>query len=150
MIRFFPRNDSKRCAAIGAAALAVGVALMATGAAIAQSTMQGVPNAMQGFSQNRDQPIQIEAASLEMRDKKKEATFAGNVKVIQGDTTMTSKTLVVFYDSGGDKHGSAEDCAPLAVVARKKSDHENHFELADLFWGVRGFACGTGSSGGAG
>jgi lipopolysaccharide export system protein LptA len=54
---------------------------------------------MQGFSQNRDQPIQIEAASLEMRDKKKEATFAGNVKVIQGDTVMTSKSLVVFYDS---------------------------------------------------
>ncbi|WP_207855844.1 LptA/OstA family protein, partial [Pseudomonas sp. 79_C] len=75
--------------------------LVATGAAIAQNTMQGVPNAMQGFSQNRDQPIQIEAASLEMRDKKKEATFAGNVKVIQGDTTMTSKTLVVFYESGG-------------------------------------------------
>ncbi len=65
----------------------------------AQSAMQGVPNAMQGFSQNRDQPIQIEAASLEMRDKKKEATFAGNVKVVQGDTTMTSKTLVVFYDN---------------------------------------------------
>ena len=61
--------------------------------------MQGVPNAMQGFSQNRDQPIQIEAASLEVRDKKKEATFAGNVKVVQGDTTMTSKTLVVFYDA---------------------------------------------------
>ena len=54
---------------------------------------------MQGFSQNRDQPIQIDAASLEMRDKKKEATFSGNVKVVQGDTTMTSKTLVVFYDS---------------------------------------------------
>ena len=51
-----------------------------------------------GFSQNRDQPIRIEAASLEMRDKTKEATFAGNVKVMQGDTTMTSKTLVVFYD----------------------------------------------------
>jgi len=112
MIRFFPRNDSKRCAAIGAAALAVGVALMATGAAIAQSTMQDVPNAMQGFSQNRDQPIQIEAASLEMRDKKKEATFAGNVKVIQGDTTMTSKTLVVFYDSGGgDKPAAPQPAA---------------------------------------
>ena len=54
---------------------------------------------MQGFSQNRDQPIQIEAASLEMRDKKKEATFTGNVKVVQGDTTMTSKVLVVFYES---------------------------------------------------
>jgi lipopolysaccharide export system protein LptA len=81
----------------GAAAFAL--ALIAAGAACAQGAVSGVPNAMQGFSQNRDQPIQIEAASLEMRDKKKEATFAGNVKVVQGDTTMTSKILVVFYDS---------------------------------------------------
>ena len=68
-------------------------------AAHAQSTMQGVPNAMQGFSQNRDQPIQIEAAKLEVRDKKQQATFMGSVKVVQGDTTMTSKTLDVFYES---------------------------------------------------
>ncbi len=68
------------------------------GKAAAQSTVSGVPNAMQGFSQNRDQPIQIESVSLEMRDKKKEATFTGNVKVIQGDTTMTSKVLVVYYE----------------------------------------------------
>jgi lipopolysaccharide export system protein LptA len=82
----------------GAAVLAL--MLLAIGNVAAQSAVQGVPNAMQGFSQNRDQPIQIEAASLEMRDKKKEATFSGNVKVVQGDTTMTSKTLVVFYESG--------------------------------------------------
>jgi lipopolysaccharide export system protein LptA len=81
---------------------ACAAALLATGPgpASAQSSATGVPNALQGFSQNRDQPIQIEAASLEMRDKKKEATFSGNVKVVQGDTTMTSKSLVVFYDSG--------------------------------------------------
>ena len=84
-----------RCARTAAFALA----LIGCGEAVAQSAVQGVPNAMQGFSQNRDQPIQIEAASLEMRDKKKEATFAGNVKVVQGDTTMTSKILVVFYES---------------------------------------------------
>ena len=82
------------------AAAVLAFALVASADALAQGAMSGVPNAMQGFSQNRDQPIQIEAASLEMRDKKKEATFAGNVKVVQGDTTMTSKTLVVFYDSG--------------------------------------------------
>jgi lipopolysaccharide export system protein LptA len=81
---------------VGAAAVAL---TMAGDGAGAQSAVTGVPNAMQGFSQNRDQPIQIESATLEMRDKKKEATFAGNVKVIQGDTTMTSKTLVVFYES---------------------------------------------------
>ncbi len=83
----------------------VGVALLTLALALAPdaraqgSTATGVPNAMQGFSQNRDQPIKIEAASLEMRDKQKEATFAGNVKVTQGDTTMQSKSLVVFYDS---------------------------------------------------
>jgi lipopolysaccharide export system protein LptA len=82
-----------RCA--GAFALALALICEAR----AQSAVQGVPNAMQGFSQNRDQPIQIEAAALEMIDKKKEATFSGNVKVVQGDTTMTSKKLVVFYDS---------------------------------------------------
>lgn len=87
-------------------------ALLAASAAFAQGSMSGVPNAMQGFSQNRDQPIQIEAASLEMRDKKKEATFAGNVKVVQGDTTMTSKTLVVFYE---DKSTQAPAPAPTGT-----------------------------------
>ena len=123
MIGFFPRNDNKRSAIVGAAALvATAVALVAGGAAIAQNTMQGVPNAMQGFSQNRDQPIQIEAASLEMRDKKKEATFAGNVKVVQGDTTMTSKTLVVFYESGGgDKPAAPPPAAKGAKSAPMQS-----------------------------
>ena len=86
------------CPAASSTPCALALALLAAGDAHAQGAASGVPNAMQGFSQNRDQPIQIEAASLEVRDKSKEATFAGNVKVIQGDTTMTSKTLVVFYE----------------------------------------------------
>src|SRR3954452_23298608 len=84
---------------LAAGAIALTLSIIAPATAGAQSAMQGVPTAMQGFSQNRDQPIQIESATLEMRDKKKEATFAGNVKVVQGDTTMTSKVLVVFYES---------------------------------------------------
>lgn len=112
MIGFFSRNDSKRSAILGAAALVLGITLVTTASALAQAVTQGVPNAMQGFSQNRDQPIQIEAASLEMRDKKKEATFSGNVKVIQGDTTMTSKTLVVFYESGGGDKPATPQPAP--------------------------------------
>src|SRR6202790_348891 len=97
-MKFSSRSNFRRIAH-GACTAGFMLAMMAAGDAGAQSAVNGVPNAMQGFSQNRDQPIQIEAAELEMRDKKKEATFSGNVKVVQGDTTMTSKSLVVFYDS---------------------------------------------------
>ena len=110
---FFPRSCSGRRLVRTAGGAALALTVIVANEAGAQSAVQGVPNAMQGFSQNRDQPIQIEAASLEMRDKKKEATFAGNVKVVQGDTTMTSKSLVVFYDSGG---GAA--AAPAAKSAK--------------------------------
>jgi lipopolysaccharide export system protein LptA len=70
-----------------------------TAAATPQSS-GGPPNALQGFSQNRNQPVTIESATLEVRDKDKTATFLGNVKLVQGDTTMYCKTLVVFYEQG--------------------------------------------------
>src|ERR1700728_2637082 len=111
------RSTWFRLTALCAGAITFTLALV-TDEARAQSTMTGVPNAMQGFSQNRDQPIQIESATLEMRDKKKEATFAGNVKVIQGDTTMTSKTLVVFYDSSSAAAGGA---TPPTSAAKAKT-----------------------------
>src|SRR6201746_1495076 len=91
---------------------AAALALITSADAVAQGAMSGGPNAMKGFWQNGDQPIQIEAASLEMRDKKKEATFSGNVKVVQGDTTMTSKSLVVFYDGGSSAPGGTPAAAP--------------------------------------
>ena len=110
---FFPRSCSVRRLVRTAGVAALVLTVIVANEAGAQSAVQGVPNAMQGFSQNRDQPIQIEAASLEMRDKKKEATFAGNVKVVLGDTVMTSKSLVVFYDSGG---GAAAKSAKFATM----------------------------------
>jgi lipopolysaccharide export system protein LptA len=58
----------------------------------------GAPGPSPLFSQNSDQPIKIESTSLEVRDKEHQATFIGNVRVIQGDTTLKCKTLVVFYD----------------------------------------------------
>jgi lipopolysaccharide export system protein LptA len=104
---------------VRAACAAFAFAMLLAGESAAQSTMTGVPNAMQGFSQNHDQPIQIEAASLEMRDKKKEATFSGNVKVIQGDTTMTSKVLVVFYESSGQGAAAPAPGANTKTAAKQ-------------------------------
>ena len=117
-MKLFDRKIPKRWIAGGAARIIFSFAMLVAGEAVAQSTMSGVPNAMQGFSQNRDQPIQIDANSLEMRDKKKEATFSGNVKVVQGDTTMTSKVLVVFYES---KDQSAPPPAPATTKTAAKS-----------------------------
>jgi lipopolysaccharide export system protein LptA len=65
---------------------------------------------MQGFQINRDQPVKIESLTLEVRDKQHQATFAGNVKLTQGDTTIQCKSLVVFY----------EDSAPAAPAASAK------------------------------
>jgi len=81
-------------------ALAIGL-LSCGSVARAQTTSQGPPNALQGFSQNRDQPVHIEAATLEVRDKQKEATFSGDVRVKQGDTGLRCKSLVVFYEQSG-------------------------------------------------
>ena len=81
--------------------LAAIVALAVPGTAAAQSPAQGsaAQSPLQGAlqSQNKDQPIHIEAATLEVHDKAKTATFSGNVQVVQGDTTMRCRSLVVFY-----------------------------------------------------
>src|SRR5262245_12822866 len=79
------------------AAIAV-ILITAPGLAAQPASTQGPPNALQGFSQNRNQPVKIQSNSLEVRDKDKIATFFGDVHLIQGDTAMRCKTLVVFYE----------------------------------------------------
>ena len=86
--------------------LLIAAALVIPGASLhaqPQPASKGPPNALQGFSQNRDQPVHIEAATLEVRDKDKVATFSGNVRVTQGDTGLRCKSLLVFYEQGGEE-----------------------------------------------
>jgi lipopolysaccharide export system protein LptA len=81
-------------------AIVMAATLLAGVGAVAQ---QGPPNALQGFSSNRDKPVNIKAASLEVRDKEKVATFSGDVHVVQGDTDMRCKTLMVYYEDNSNK-----------------------------------------------
>ena len=80
------------------AGVALGLAVFA--AAVARPAAQEQPSggAMQGFAINRDHPVKIESNTLEVRDKIRQATFIGEVKLIQGDTTLKCDTLVVFYE----------------------------------------------------
>ena len=67
-------------------------------------------------AENKDAPVQIEAATLEVHDKSKTATFSGNVQVVQGDTTMKCRSLVVFY---GQEVGLGESTAQAATATVK-------------------------------
>jgi lipopolysaccharide export system protein LptA len=86
-------------------------AMTAPGGAFAQTHLAQNPPAQAQRSpaqsilqdQNQDQPVQIDAATLEVQDKNKMATFSGDVHVVQGDMTMKCQTLVVFY---GPEHGA--------------------------------------------
>jgi lipopolysaccharide export system protein LptA len=80
----------------------------------------GPPNALQGFSGNRDKPVNIRATSLEVRDKQKYATFSGNVRVVQGDTEMRSKVLVVYYEDAAGPAGAGMAQAGLGENSQIK------------------------------
>jgi lipopolysaccharide export system protein LptA len=91
------------------------LALSAPPIAAAQAPRPGsvappqLANPAQGIlNDNQDQPIQIDAATLEVRDKEKMATFAGDVQVVQGDTTIKCQKLVVFY---GPEPGAAANAS---------------------------------------
>lgn len=88
----------------------------------AAAQQNNVPNALQGFARNRNMPVKIEAANLEVRDRDQAAVFSGNVIVQQGDTTMRSKQLVVHYDlnAGKDKGAKASPAPKQESVAPRQ------------------------------
>jgi lipopolysaccharide export system protein LptA len=74
----------------------IGTALMLVCTAAAQAQSSG---AMQSFTPFKDWPVKIWANSLEVRDKIGQATFSGDVRLVLGETTITCKVLVLFYEA---------------------------------------------------
>jgi lipopolysaccharide export system protein LptA len=105
-------------------ALAMVVALPA----LAETQTVNIPNALQGFSTNRDQPIDIKSASLEIRDKDKLATFRENVRVVNGDTTLKCDTMTVEYEHDG----VAQDGKPPPI----RSNDAQQIKRIDVEGGV--------------
>ena len=64
---------------------------------------QTLTNSFGGLSQSSNQPIDIESDVLVVHDQQKYATFKGNVKAVQGTTTLRARELDVHYVGGGDK-----------------------------------------------
>lgn len=111
--------------ATGAACALAALVWLAVPSALAQQQDGGMPNALQGFSRNKSEPVKIEASKLEVRDKEKLAIFTGNVFVQQGDTTMRSPELRVYYEGDAQtgkaaKPGARETAAEGASAKSAK------------------------------
>jgi lipopolysaccharide export system protein LptA len=98
--------------------IAVLLAGLVAASARAQQTADASSGAPQLQGQNRDQPVHIEATTLEIQYKVKTATFSGNVQVVQGDTTMRCRNLVVFY---GPEEGPGATKAAAATRTSAES-----------------------------
>lgn len=116
---------------------AVALALALASPAIAQE----FGGAFTGFSPTSEEPIQIEADRLEVRDEEKLAIYQGNVTVRQGDTLLKSAELHVFYSGGGQGAGAAPSASLQRIIANGRvivqsqnktaSGDEAVFEMAD-------------------
>ncbi len=124
-----------------ASALALVFGVVTVGAVFAQGS--NMPSAFQGFSRDRDEPVKIEANSLEIIDKDRYAIFSGNVSVQQGDSTMRSRELKVYYegslrDQKGAKDKDAKEPAAAATKSApaSKSDPAQRIRRIEALGGV--------------
>lgn len=97
------------------AILLMAVAGFAASPLHAQTKQQ--PNAFQGFARDSKEPVKIEANAFEVHDKDRYAVFIGDVVVRQGDSTMRSRELRVFYE--GSLRARQKDRAAEAAKAKQ-------------------------------
>jgi lipopolysaccharide export system protein LptA len=62
-----------------------------------QQPQSSVTSAFSGFSTRSDEPTNIEADNLEVRDQQQAAIFSGNVLMKQGISTLKSHKLTIYY-----------------------------------------------------
>jgi lipopolysaccharide export system protein LptA len=110
-----------------------GLALACALGATAQPAGQTQSTTMQGMSMNRDQPVRIESNTLEVRDKSRQATFSGDVKLVQGDTTLKCKVLVVFYEDTAAPSKKGAPAAQGAPQAQKGQQIKRAEARGDVF-----------------
>ncbi|MBD9649350.1 lipopolysaccharide export system protein LptA [Ensifer sp. KUDG1] len=96
-------------------AIAGAGALIIASGAFAQATS----SKMKGLELSNDKPIQIESDKLEIKDPESKAIFSGNVKVVQGTTTLQAGNMVVFYKSGGGSVSSGDADIDRIEVSNK-------------------------------
>jgi lipopolysaccharide export system protein LptA len=91
--------------------LIASAALLLTGGAHAQT----FSDAFAGFGSNDGEPIEIEAGELRVEDGNNTATFVGNVVVTQGETSLKTERLKVFYVGSGAQAQTQESAVQQRI-----------------------------------
>jgi lipopolysaccharide export system protein LptA len=94
--------------------------------------------AFAGFDTGSDEPIQIEADKLEVRDPEKLAIYTGNVQVRQGGTLLEAPELRVFYTGEPTSEGapgskvSRIEASPTVMVRSKDQTASGSRAVLDM------------------
>ncbi|MEP0521751.1 MAG: lipopolysaccharide transport periplasmic protein LptA [Hyphomicrobiales bacterium] len=86
---------------------------------------QNVSEAFSGLSSSSKDPIEIEADELEVQDRQKTAVFRGNVRLVQGPTTLRASSITVYYS--GRASGSTQQISkveargPIRVTSKDQT-----------------------------
>jgi lipopolysaccharide export system protein LptA len=92
----------------------------------AQSVVGGV------FSPNTNTPIDIISDILEVNDKKKVATFRGNVSATQGDFNIKAKEIIVSYTKTSQEKLVDTQDPNISAVKKEEKNSENLADNTDI------------------
>ncbi|MFK7902439.1 MAG: LptA/OstA family protein [Nitratireductor sp.] len=84
----------------------IGAILVSTFLMSVSANAQSFSGAFSGM-QDSNQPVQIQADRLEVKDGQGLANFAGNVEVVQGSTVLKASKLTVYYSKDQSNNGPA-------------------------------------------
>lgn len=83
------------------------LALLCVG--LSPSWAQNRNSNIQDLALSNDQPISIESDQMEVDEVDGKATFTGGVKVVQGNTTMTARQMIVHFGQGASLASGATE-----------------------------------------
>ncbi len=122
--------------------------------AAAEAGAQTTTSTMPGLALSKDQPIQIESDKLEIHDQESQAVFTGNVKVVQGTTTMQSGKMTVFYKKKQPADANKQPDNPVAKAAKEQNEslvsgnaNIDHILVTDKVYLVSGTQTATAEDG---
>jgi lipopolysaccharide export system protein LptA len=90
------------------------VASFALASSVTLANAQGVPNPFSGMGRDSDKPIAIAADSTTADIRNETATYAGNVRVEQGNLRLRSDTLAIKASKGSISRIEAKGNVVLA------------------------------------